>query len=43
MEESLNLVSSITKNAAHYIEIFSRAIDKVMPGETVDTTCLLPL
>ncbi|KAG0639151.1 hypothetical protein HOY80DRAFT_886744, partial [Tuber brumale] len=32
------LVKVVDKNAAHYIEIFSRAIDKVMPPETVDTT-----
>lgn len=27
----LRLVQSIEKNAHHYIEIFSRAVDKVMP------------
>ncbi|KAL7275382.1 DNA replication licensing factor MCM7 [Rhizina undulata] len=37
-DEPLNLVSSVLKNAAHYIEIFSRAIDKVMPPETVEST-----
>ncbi|KAF3930866.1 hypothetical protein ABW19_dt0204182 [Dactylella cylindrospora] len=36
--EGLNLVDSITKNAYHYIEIMSRAIDKVMPKETTDIT-----
>jgi DNA replication licensing factor MCM7 len=27
----LNLVESIERNAFHYIDIFSRAVDKVMP------------
>ncbi|KAF3282723.1 Mcm2-7 hexameric complex component [Orbilia oligospora] len=34
--ENLRLVDSITKNAHHYLEIMSRAIDKAMPRETVD-------
>ncbi|PWW72076.1 MCM-domain-containing protein [Tuber magnatum] len=38
VEEAAGLVKAVDKNAAHYIEIFSRAIDKVMPPETVDTT-----
>ncbi|KAG0138358.1 MCM2/3/5 family-domain-containing protein [Tuber indicum] len=38
VEEAVGLVKAVDKNAAHYIEIFSRAIDKVMPPETVDTT-----
>ncbi|RPA97995.1 DNA replication licensing factor mcm7 [Choiromyces venosus 120613-1] len=38
VEEAVGLVKAINKNAAHYIEIFSRAVDKVMPAETVDTT-----
>jgi DNA replication licensing factor MCM7 len=33
---SLKLVSSIEMNAAHYIEILSRAVDKVMPEPSVD-------
>ncbi|KAK4995124.1 DNA replication licensing factor MCM7 [Elasticomyces elasticus] len=35
---SLKLVSSIQSNAYHYIEIFSRAVDKVMPEPTKDPT-----
>ncbi|KAI9856152.1 MAG: Mcm2-7 hexameric complex component [Vezdaea acicularis] len=31
---SLSLVSSIEKNTKHYIDILSRAVDKVMPKET---------
>ncbi|EPS42267.1 hypothetical protein H072_3800 [Dactylellina haptotyla CBS 200.50] len=34
--ENLHLVDSITKNAHHYLDIMSRAIDDVMPKETVD-------
>jgi hypothetical protein len=30
-DEPLQLVASIERNAFHYIEIFSRAVDKVMP------------
>lgn len=37
-DEPLHLVSSISKNCAHYIEIFSRAIDKVIPPETLENT-----
>lgn len=37
-DEPLHLVSSINKNCAHYIEIFSRAIDKVIPPETLENT-----
>ncbi|KAF8472813.1 MCM2/3/5 family-domain-containing protein [Kalaharituber pfeilii] len=33
-----NLVKSISSNAHHYIEIFSRAIDKAMPPESIDTS-----
>ncbi|KAK6538120.1 Mcm2-7 hexameric complex component [Orbilia ellipsospora] len=36
--ENLHLVDSITKNAHHYLEIMARAIDEVMPKETVDIT-----
>lgn len=35
-EESLKLVQSIERNAKHYIEIVSRAVDAVMPKETQD-------
>ncbi|KAK4552971.1 DNA replication licensing factor MCM7 [Recurvomyces mirabilis] len=31
---SMNLVHSVERNAHHYIEIFSRAVDKVMPAPT---------
>ncbi|KAH0562260.1 Mcm2-7 hexameric complex component [Trichoglossum hirsutum] len=34
-DASLNLVTSIEKNALHYIEIFSRAVDAAMPKETI--------
>ncbi|EON65008.1 minichromosome maintenance protein 7 (cell division control protein 47) [Coniosporium apollinis CBS 100218] len=34
----LRLVSSIERNAAHYVEIFSRAVDKVMPEPTKEPT-----
>ncbi|KAK5735266.1 DNA replication licensing factor MCM7 [Elasticomyces elasticus] len=33
---SLNLVSSVERNANHYLEIFSRAVDKVIPAPTKD-------
>lgn len=33
---SLKLVSSIERNANHYIEIFSRAVDKLMPQPSTD-------
>lgn len=35
---SLRLVSSIEKNAQHYIEIFSRAVDKLLPAPTTEPT-----
>ncbi|KAL6716217.1 DNA replication licensing factor MCM7 [Lecanora helva] len=34
----LRLVDSIEKNAKHYIEVLSQAVDKVMPKETKDIT-----
>lgn len=37
-DEPLHMVSSIGKNCAHYIEIFSRAIDRVIPPETLENT-----
>ena len=33
-EERLRLVESIERNAKHYIDVFSQAVDKVMPKET---------
>jgi DNA replication licensing factor MCM7 len=35
-EEPLNLVAHIERNAFRYIEIFSRAVDKVMPPSRKD-------
>lgn len=35
---SVRLVSSIEKNTLHYVEIFSRAVDKVLPEPTTDPT-----
>ncbi|KAI9772300.1 MAG: Mcm2-7 hexameric complex component [Geoglossum simile] len=35
-DTQLNLVSSIEKNALHYIELFSRAVDAAMPKETTE-------
>lgn len=32
--ETLRLVESIERNAKHYIDILSQAVDKVMPKET---------
>jgi DNA replication licensing factor MCM7 len=37
-DENLKLVESIEKNAYHYIEVFSKAVDKVMPETGRDTT-----
>jgi DNA replication licensing factor MCM7 len=31
---SLKLVGSIEQNTKHYVDIFSSAVDKVMPKET---------
>lgn len=31
---NLRLVESIEKNAKHYLEVFSRAVDKIMPKES---------
>jgi DNA replication licensing factor MCM7 len=36
--ETLRLVKSIQENTAHYLDIFSRAIDAVLPAPTVDNT-----
>ncbi|KAF2810436.1 MCM-domain-containing protein [Mytilinidion resinicola] len=37
-EGELKLVSSIEQNANHYIEVFARAVDKVMPEPARDPT-----
>ncbi|KAF2454867.1 putative DNA replication licensing factor Mcm7 [Lineolata rhizophorae] len=37
-QRGLRLVSSVEMNANHYTEIFSRAVDKVMPRPTRDIT-----
>ncbi|KAF0636706.1 hypothetical protein FPSE5266_02676 [Fusarium pseudograminearum] len=37
-EESLRLVDSIEMNTKHYVEIFSRAVDEVLPPASADTT-----
>ncbi|KAF4555305.1 DNA replication licensing factor mcm7-like protein [Elsinoe fawcettii] len=36
--DQLKLVSSIEKNTQHYIEIFSRAVDKIIPEPTRELT-----
>jgi len=36
--DALRLVKSIEQNAAHYVDIISRAVDAVMPEQTIDTT-----
>ncbi|KAF8428118.1 MCM2/3/5 family-domain-containing protein [Tirmania nivea] len=38
LDEPLDLVKSISQNAYHYTEIVSRAIDRTLPPETVDTS-----
>lgn len=35
---NLRLVESVEKNAHHYIDLFSRAVDKVMPEPTSEPT-----
>lgn len=34
----LKLVESIERNAKHYVDILSQAVDKVMPTETREIT-----
>lgn len=34
----LRLVDSIERNAKHYVDILSQAVDKVMPKETKEVT-----
>ena len=40
---SLKLVSSIEKNAHHYLEILSRAVDKAMPEPQTQITWVIPV
>jgi DNA replication licensing factor MCM7 len=35
-EDNIRLVDSIEMNTKHYVEIFSRAVDKVMPAASED-------
>jgi DNA replication licensing factor MCM7 len=42
-EADFRLVSSIEKNAFHYIEVFSRAVDKVMPESVAEPKSALSL
>ena len=37
-DAGLNLVSSIERNAHHYIEILSRAVDSMLPQPTTEPT-----
>jgi DNA replication licensing factor MCM7 len=37
-DENLKLVESIEMNTKHYVEIFSRAVDKRMPPPESDVT-----
>lgn len=37
-QQNLNLVGSIQKNTKRYIDVFSQAVDAVMPKETKDVT-----
>ncbi|KAJ5408017.1 DNA replication licensing factor MCM7 [Penicillium cosmopolitanum] len=37
-QQSLNLVGSIQKNTKRYVDVFSQAVDSVMPKETKDVT-----
>ena len=37
-EQDLKLVESVTNNTKHYIDIFSDAVDKVMPKETKEVS-----
>ena len=42
-EADFELVSSIEKNAFHYIEVFSRAVDKIMPEPVAEPKSALSL
>lgn len=42
-EADFKLVSSIEKNAFHYIDVFSRAVDKVMPEPVAEPKSALSL
>lgn len=35
-DESMRLVDSIEMNTKHYVEIMSRAVDKVMPSPSTE-------
>jgi len=37
-QQTLNLVGSIQRNTKRYIDVFSQAVDAVMPKETKDVT-----
>lgn len=37
-EQNLKLVESITNNTLHYTDIFSEAVDRVMPKESKEIT-----
>ena len=37
-EQNLKLVESIQKNTKRYIDVFSQAVDAVMPKETKEIT-----
>lgn len=37
-EHNLKLVESITNNTKHYVDIFSEAVDAVMPKESKEIT-----
>jgi DNA replication licensing factor MCM7 len=37
-EHDLKLVESITNNTKHYVDLFSDAVDKVMPKESREIT-----
>jgi DNA replicative helicase MCM subunit Mcm2 (Cdc46/Mcm family) len=40
-DQNLKLVESITNNTKHYIDLFSDAVDKVMPKESKEITYVL--
>ena len=39
-EHNYRLIESIERNAHHYIEIFSRAVDKCLPRPTRELRCI---
>lgn len=38
-EHNYRLIESIERNALHYIDIFSRAVDKCLPQPTKELKC----